>query len=177
VAVRTDSNSRPGVTLAAVVGVVILLVGPVIGPFTSYDFGLAATNVDQSYVEEDSTHMSIARDSWSLTSGFFVSGSTDVKAAQEYARKRLVAKGLGDNEFQCLVDLWDRESKWNVSAANGDSGAFGIPQALPGKKMSVFGDDWKTNFATQIKWGLSYIKGRYETPCKAWSHSEQTGWY
>ncbi len=175
---RLNPNSRPGITVAALVGIAILLFGPVIGPFTSYEFGFAGTRGDeQSFTNEDSRHISIARDSWSLTSGFFVAGSAEVKAAQEYARKRLVSKGFDDAEFQCLVDLWDRESKWNLRAENAESGAYGIPQALPGKKMAVFGDDWETNFTTQIKWGISYITDRYETPCNAWQHSEETGWY
>jgi len=85
--------------------------------------------------------------------------------------------GFKIDQFPCLDKLWKRESGWNYKASNRSSGAFGIPQALPGSKMAKFGDDWKTNPATQIKWGLDYIEGRYDTPCGAWSHSESTGWY
>ncbi|MEV5710033.1 transglycosylase SLT domain-containing protein [Actinoallomurus sp. NPDC052274] len=81
------------------------------------------------------------------------------------------------SQFTCLVKLWNRESNWNHKAHNPWSGAYGIPQALPGKKMRSAGKDWKTNPATQIKWGLAYIKGRYTTPCRAWSHMHRTGWY
>jgi len=81
------------------------------------------------------------------------------------------------DQFPCLDKLWARESGWNQKASNAGSGAYGIPQALPGKKMAAFGADWQTNAATQIKWGLSYIEGRYSNPCGAWSHSESTGWY
>ncbi|MCO6006666.1 lytic transglycosylase domain-containing protein [Actinoallomurus purpureus] len=80
-------------------------------------------------------------------------------------------------QFTCLVKLWNRESSWNHTAHNPWSGAYGIPQALPGKKMRSAGKDWKSNPATQIKWGLKYIKGRYKTPCGAWSHMDRTGWY
>jgi hypothetical protein len=77
----------------------------------------------------------------------------------------------------CLEPLWAKESGWNHLASNGGSGAYGIPQALPGNKMAAYGDDWKTNPATQVKWGLSYIAGRYGTPCKAWATFQDKGWY
>ncbi|WP_017178836.1 G5 domain-containing protein [Actinomyces timonensis] len=105
-----------------------------------------------------------------------VSG-TDAASAQATARSMMGAYGWGDSEFSCLVSLWNRESGWNYQAQNASSGAYGIPQALPGSKMASEGTDWATNPATQIKWGLGYIKGRYGSPCSAWSHSESTGWY
>ena len=77
----------------------------------------------------------------------------------------------------CLEPLWTKESGWNHLAHNRGSGAYGIPQALPGDKMAKYGDDWKTNPATQIKWGLSYIQSRYGTPCDAWSAFKSKGWY
>jgi hypothetical protein len=89
----------------------------------------------------------------------------------------MLKAGFGIDQFPCLDKLWKRESGWNQKASNSSSGAFGIPQALPGSKMAKFGSDWKTNAATQIRWGLDYIDGRYGTPCKAWGHSEDTGWY
>jgi hypothetical protein len=85
--------------------------------------------------------------------------------------------GWGDDQFQCLNSLWERESGWSVSAYNASSGATGIPQALPGSKMASAGSDWQTNPATQIAWGLGYISGRYGTPCGAWGHSVDVGWY
>jgi hypothetical protein len=85
--------------------------------------------------------------------------------------------GFTIDQFPCLNKLWNKESGWNAHAANKGSGAYGIPQALPGHKMSSAGADWQTNPATQIKWGLGYIKGRYKTPCGAWSTSENTGAY
>jgi hypothetical protein len=85
--------------------------------------------------------------------------------------------GFKIDQFPCLDKLFARESGWNQKASNSGSGAYGIPQALPGSKMAKFGSDWKTSPATQIKWGLDYIQGRYSTPCGAWSHSQATGWY
>ncbi len=86
-------------------------------------------------------------------------------------------KGWVGAEWQCLYSLWERESHWNHLASNGGSGAYGIPQALPGSKMASAGADWQSNPATQIAWGLSYIEGRHGTPCGAWEHSELNGWY
>lgn len=71
-------------------------------------------------------------------------------------------------EWQCLDNLWEKESNWRHLVANSSSGAYGIPQALPGDKMAAAGSDWKTNPATQIEWGLEYIEGQYGTPCSAW---------
>jgi hypothetical protein len=84
--------------------------------------------------------------------------------------------GFDLEEVGCLVALWNRESGWNHLAEN-SIGAYGIPQALPGPKMESAGSDWETNPVTQIKWGLGYIEGRYGTPCEAWAHSEDVGWY
>ncbi|GAA2589886.1 hypothetical protein GCM10010399_20000 [Dactylosporangium fulvum] len=89
----------------------------------------------------------------------------------------LVGTGFGLDQMPCLEKLWQKESGWNHTAQNRSSGAYGIPQALPGSKMATVGADWKTNPETQIRWGLGYIKGRYKTPCAAWSHSQSTGWY
>lgn len=85
--------------------------------------------------------------------------------------------GFETGQMRCLDPLWEKESGWNHKAENTSSGAYGIPQALPGSKMGVYGDDWRTNPVTQIKWGLNYIKGRYSTPCAAWEHSQNVGWY
>jgi len=104
-------------------------------------------------------------------------GVPDPDSAQAIAYGMLKSMGLGDEEYSCLVALWNRESHWNVFAQNSSSGAYGIPQALPGDKMASAGADWATNPATQITWGLGYIQSRYGTPCGAWAHSEDVGWY
>ncbi|WP_291380332.1 G5 domain-containing protein [Demequina sp.] len=85
--------------------------------------------------------------------------------------------GWSGDEWACLDELWKRESGWSHTAENRSSGAYGIPQALPGSKMSTSGADWRTNPATQIKWGLGYVKGRYATPCGAWGHFTAKNWY
>ena len=87
------------------------------------------------------------------------------------------ARGWTGSQWTCLESLFQKESGWNPSAYNASSGAYGIPQALPGSKMGSVASDWKTNPATQITWGLNYIAGRYGTPCGAWGHSQASGWY
>nr|WP_030441278.1 lytic transglycosylase domain-containing protein [Actinoplanes subtropicus] len=101
----------------------------------------------------------------------------DYSGARQTGCALMLAAGYKIDQFPCLDKLWTRESGWNYKSTNSSSGAYGVPQAVPGKKMAAFGSDWKTNPATQIKWGLDYIKNRYSTPCGAWSHSESTGWY
>ncbi|HEY1914489.1 MAG TPA: lytic transglycosylase domain-containing protein [Streptosporangiaceae bacterium] len=97
-------------------------------------------------------------------------------SAQQIAMSMLSSYGWSSSQFSCLDPLWSRESGWNVTASNPD-GAYGIPQAMPGSKMASAGPDWETSAATQIKWGLGYIKDLYGSPCGAWSHEEATGWY
>ncbi|MGO4691879.1 lytic transglycosylase domain-containing protein [Glaciibacter sp. 2TAF33] len=101
----------------------------------------------------------------------------DPGSAQAYAYDAVHSRGWGEDQYGCLVSLWSRESGWRVNAMNTSSGAYGIPQALPGSKMASAGSDWETNAGTQIEWGLGYISGRYGTPCGAWAHSEDAGWY
>lgn len=85
--------------------------------------------------------------------------------------------GFSSDQWSCLDSLWTRESNWTVTADNPSSSAYGIPQALPGSKMSSAGDDWAYNPVTQIRWGLGYIADRYGSPCAAWGHSQSVGWY
>ena len=82
-----------------------------------------------------------------------------------------------DRQMACLNKLWTHESNWNFAAINRHSGARGIPQALPGKKMAAVATDWKTNPITQIIWGMKYVKNRYGTPCQALSHWQKRNWY
>ncbi|GAA3752355.1 hypothetical protein GCM10022240_01800 [Microbacterium kribbense] len=102
------------------------------------------------------------------------SGDNSPAAARAYARSLMASKyGWGADQFTCLNSLWNRESGWRVHAAN-PSGAYGIPQALPGSKM---GAGWQNSAQVQVAWGLGYIKARYGTPCGAWGHSQSVGWY
>jgi hypothetical protein len=103
--------------------------------------------------------------------------TADPGSAQAIAHGMVLSRGWGEDQFSCLVALWKKESGWRVNAENKSSGAYGIPQALPGSKMGTAGSDWATNPATQITWGLGYISGRYGTPCGAWSHSQAKNWY
>jgi len=96
---------------------------------------------------------------------------------QQIAQGMLGSYGWSASQFSCLQPLWNAESGWNVSASNTSSGAYGIPQALPGSKMASAGADWQTDAATQIRWGLGYIQSLYGSPCAAWSHEEAYGWY
>jgi hypothetical protein len=89
----------------------------------------------------------------------------------------LLEWGFGLDQMPCLDKLWTKESGWTTTSTNKSSGAYGIPQALPASKLGKYGSDWRTNPATQIKWGLDYIKGRYTDPCGAWSFFLSHNWY
>jgi len=96
---------------------------------------------------------------------------------QQYAHDLVISYGWSEYDYEYLIKLWNRESGWNPNAVNKKSGACGIPQSLPCKKMASEGSDYKTNGKTQIRWGLKYIKNRYGSPSSAWAHSQQKGWY
>ena len=96
---------------------------------------------------------------------------------QQIAEAMLASFGWSSSQFSCLDPLWAHESGWSVTAYNPGSGAYGIPQAVPGGKVASAGPDWQTNAATQIRWGLEYIQSTYGSPCAAWAHEEATGWY
>lgn len=133
----------------------------------------------QGYVVADAPHPGAVRDDFAVSRIRTAPavGTPDAGTAQAIAYDMVLARGWDQSEFECLVALWNRESHWNVYAHNPTSGAYGIPQALPGDKMATVADDWQTNPVTQITWGLGYIAGRYGTPCGAWEHSERKGWY
>jgi hypothetical protein len=100
----------------------------------------------------------------------------DPGTAQSIAFGLLSSYGFATSQWSCLDDLWERESGW-IDTAENASGAYGIPQALPGDKMASAGPDWQTDATTQIKWGLGYIQSVYGSPCNAWDHEEADGWY
>jgi transglycosylase-like protein with SLT domain len=102
-------------------------------------------------------------------------GVTDPK---EIARQILKNKyGYGSSQFSCFNNIIMRESMWDIHATNPSSGAYGIPQALPASKMASVASDWRTNPATQIIWGIEYMKDRYGSPCAAWGFKSSHGWY
>ena len=132
----------------------------------------------ENYVVEKKPEVRLAPAATSAASGWAPPAiSPDPGSAQAYAAGAVAARGWPSSEFDCLVALWSKESGWRVNAYNASSGAYGIPQALPGSKMATAGADWETNAATQIEWGLGYVSGRYATPCGAWAHSQDVGWY
>ena len=108
-------------------------------------------------------------------------GSADLAVAygdpRDIARAMIGDYGWSSTEFSCLDQLYISESGWDVNADNPTSSAYGIPQALPGEKMASAGADWRTNPATQIEWGLGYIRDVYGTPCSAMSFKSGNGWY
>lgn len=97
--------------------------------------------------------------------------------AQALGHQMMLDYGFSEDNWPCLYNLWMRESGWKTSAGNQSSGAYGIPQALPASKMASVGPNYLTDAATQITWGLGYVKGRYGTPCGAWSSFQAKGWY
>ncbi len=115
-----------------------------------------------------------------VTSRAGYSGATTYSAQvyQQYAQEYMLATyGWGDDQFEALIWLWNKESNWNPNAHNSSSGAHGIAQALPASKMASAGADYYTNGETQIRWGLSYIASRYGSPINAWNHSVAKNWY
>ncbi len=104
-------------------------------------------------------------------------------ASRQHRTPRQIAKRMLKKhycpayQFPYLNKLWKRESGWNVHAENPYSGAYGIPQAMPGSKMASAGPDWQSSARTQIRWGLHYIRARYHSPRRAWLHELATGWY
>ncbi|KQY98524.1 hypothetical protein ASD19_06700 [Microbacterium sp. Root53] len=105
--------------------------------------------------------------------------AANTPAGAQATAQRMAAEvyGWGAGEFSCLVSLWNKESGWNYQAMNPSSGAYGIPQSLPGDKMATVASDWATNATTQITWGLDYISRAYGSPCAAWGHSQAVNWY
>ena len=112
-----------------------------------------------------------------LTSSAVQATTTSRLTPRQIARKLLSSYHWSQSQFKYLNWLWDRESSWNVYAANPVSGAYGIPQALPGSKMASAGSNWRTSARTQIRWGLGYIRAVYRSPRRAWDHELAVGWY
>lgn len=101
----------------------------------------------------------------------------DPAGAQAYAASILSSYGWGQGEMSSLMTLWNKESDWRTTATNASSGAYGIGQSLPAEKMASEGPDWQTNYQTQIRWGLNYIKERYGSPSAAWAFHLAHNWY
>ncbi|MFV2118329.1 transglycosylase SLT domain-containing protein [Streptomyces sp. Act-28] len=128
----------------------------------------AAEKAEKQREERERASRNAARDA----SSFAAQSSYSVAEVQAIARQ-MVPGG----QFQCFSNIVDHESSWNYRAENASSGAYGLVQALPGSKMASAGADWRTNPATQIKWGLNYMNERYGSPCGAWSFWQANHWY
>ena len=114
-------------------------------------------------------------EAWSRIPGVEIAAVCD--RSEEKARALMPQYGMSASEFGCLDNIWSQESGWNIHADNPSSSAYGIPQALPGSKMSSAGPDWANNAETQIRWGLGYIRDRYGSACGAWGFKSGHGWY
>jgi len=189
---KLGNRGRPLFLGAFIITVGVLLVN-VVDPYSGavaspyYQVAPRFTQDSQRVVMAGDYVTNTARDAYSVTgkpapaaaaaASAPAAGIPDPDSAQAIALGIIASHGWGADQYNCLVSLWNRESRWNVYAHNTGSGAYGIPQALPGEKMASAGADWQTNPTTQIIWGLGYIEGRYGSPCGAWAHSEDRGWY
>lgn len=147
-------------------------------------YGPNSPGFPQNYTYSSPQKFAFDRGGFTLVTGgsknaLFVDlvGKPDPGSAKAIAYEYVTKLGWNQAQYSCLVSLWNRESEWRVNAYNASSGAYGIPQSLPGIKMASVASDWQTNPATQIRWGVNYITRRYITGCSALAHSDQFGWY
>ena len=133
----------------------------------------SSSSSSTSSSSSSSSSSSASSSSSSQASSSSIGTTQAVGSPQKIAQQMLEEHGWGAEQFTCLVELWQKESGWSVTAEN-PSGAYGIPQALPGSKM---GPGWQTSATVQISWGLEYIATRYGTPCGAWAHEVADNWY
>lgn len=127
---------------------------------------------DKEKAEKEAKQREEERASRDAERALAAKSSYSVAETQALARQMIPA-----GQFQCFSNIVSHESGWNHKAVNASSGAYGLMQALPGTKMASAGSDWRTNPATQIKWGLNYMNGRYGSPCGAWSFWQANSWY
>lgn len=159
-------------------------VDPYFGTLPTYAAEVEYVDYFQEAQDSAPVKVSLTRGGYEVVSGaaaskVFVELAVvpSANTVQAIAYSKMKNYKWGIDQYSCLVKLWNRESNWRVNAFNASSGAYGIPQALPGKKMAVAGPDWMTNPETQINWGLGYIEGRYGSPCAALAHSDRLNWY
>ncbi|MGP3927162.1 transglycosylase SLT domain-containing protein [Streptomyces sp. 8N616] len=127
----------------------------------------------EKLAKEREAELKAARSEARSDAGDFAQQASYTIAEVQGIARQMVPAG----EFQCFSNIVDHESSWNYQASNPSSGAYGLVQALPGSKMASAGEDWKTNPATQIKWGLNYMNDRYGGPCGAWEFWQANNWY
>jgi resuscitation-promoting factor RpfB len=170
-----------GPGLAAVTVGIVFMYGGVKGysPIKAFENIIKGRNPNEG---QSNTAILTASDPNTPNSGVGVfSGDTSATGAKGIAQKLAIQMGHGDwtkgQLWSDWVALWDQESGWRWNATNPTSGAYGIPQALPADKMASAGSDWRTNPATQIKWGIGYIADRYGNPSNAEAHERANNWY
>ncbi len=176
-ATASSMTGAPLMTFSAATGDPAAEVTPtVVGPFPA---GASVTRsgvpVGYALAQVQGREQAVARKRASRSAARAALAAAD---PHQIARTMMSSRyGWGASEYSCLSLLWQHESGWQVSANNPSSDAYGIPQALPGSKMSTYGGDWRTNPVTQIAWGLAYITSSYGTPCAAWGRWQGQGWY
>ena len=160
------SNSNPTKNLN------IQVMNIVVNNFKAEEVALAQKQAEEEKAKKDAEAAEAAKVAASLAP------VVPVSDLQAYAHDLVInVYGWTESDFTGLVNLWNRDSGWRVNAGNSSSGAYGIPQALPGSKMSSEGADWATNGQTQIRWGLKYIAGKYGSPGNAWAFFCSHNWY
>jgi len=163
----------------------VTVVDPSGGSLSSaYAYGFDSSDDEQTYGLASTQKISFSRDGWKIVTGdeaaalYVADAATpETGTIKDFAYSLVLANNWGRDQYSCLVALWQRESNWRWNAYNKNSGAYGIPQALPGIKMAEIDTDWQTNPQTQIRWGIKYIKNRYGAPCGAMAHSNKFRWY
>jgi len=166
----------------------VTVIDPYGGALTSaYAYNSSYSDIgedNQIYGFKSQQKISFERGGWAIVTGdeaaaiYVANAATpETGSIKEYAYGLVRDNNWGRDQYSCLVALWERESNWRWDAMNKSSGAYGIPQSLPGRKMAEMGADWATNPETQVRWGVSYIKSRYGAPCGAMAHSNKFNWY
>jgi hypothetical protein len=166
----------------------VTVIDPYGGALTSaYAYNSSYSDIgedNQIYGFKSQQKISFERGGWAIVTGdeaaaiYVANAATpETGSIKEFAYGLVRDNNWGRDQYSCLVALWERESNWRWDAMNKSSGAYGIPQSLPGRKMAEMGADWATNPETQVRWGVSYIKSRYGAPCGAMAHSNKFNWY
>ena len=166
----------------------VTVIDPYGGALTSaYAYNSSYSDIgedNQIYGFKSQQKISFERGGWAIVTGdeaaaiYVANAATpETGSIKEFAYGLVRDNKWGRDQYSCLVALWERESNWRWDAMNKSSGAYGIPQSLPGRKMAEMGADWATNPETQVRWGVSYIKSRYGAPCGAMAHSNKFNWY
>ena len=101
----------------------------------------------------------------------------NVNEIKQYAHSLVLSYGWNENDWNAFVQIINHESGWRVTAENPKSHAYGLCQSLPASKMKSAGSDYRTNYKTQLKWCMGYIKGRYGSPSNAWNFWQKHHWY